>query len=171
MATGWRGGALHLPANVAALDVDLLPPAGGASRQQHFGTRSGTLVWAGDRLVRLARLPWHLLSVGDYGSVGGGVGLELEDPGDGARRTIVPTDEMEPEDGGSALTVTSFDNVALVWTRKCLGLYDTVCTFQLHRIALPDGTDTVVAVSPDPPVSALSPDHGASPSARGAGSS
>ena len=66
---------------------------------------------------------------------------------------------MEPEDGGSALTVTSFDNVALVWTRKCLGLYDTVCTFQLHRIALPDGTDTVVAVSPDPPVSALSPDH------------
>jgi hypothetical protein len=37
--------------------------------------------------------------------------------------------------------------VFLVWGKKCAGLYETACPFQLHRVSLADGADTAVAVA------------------------
>jgi hypothetical protein len=34
----------------------------------------------------------------------------------------------------------------LIWARKCQGLYETVCSYYLHRITLPGGADQIVAV-------------------------
>ena len=36
---------------------------------------------------------------------------------------------------------------AFVWARTCQGLFETVCSYELHRITLPNGDDQVVAIA------------------------
>jgi len=47
----------------------------------------------------------------------------------------------------------------LLWTRSCLGMFETVCSYALHRFTLPEGADQVVAISDEYPVMAVSPDQ------------
>lgn len=69
-----------------------------------------------------------------------GLGLQLDDFSDGRRtQTIDPT-------AGRLTFAASGGGAAFVWAKRCLGLFETVCSYTLHRIALPTGADQVVAV-------------------------
>jgi hypothetical protein len=46
----------------------------------------------------------------------------------------------------------------LAWARTCLGMYNTVCSFSLMRVAIPDGTARVVAVASEALPAAVSVD-------------
>jgi hypothetical protein len=48
---------------------------------------------------------------------------------------------------GSINYAASVPGTALVWARRCLGLFETVCSFDLHRVTLPAGEDQIVAVA------------------------
>jgi RNA polymerase sigma factor (sigma-70 family) len=95
--------------------------------------------------------------------------LELQDAAHGYR-ALVPPDELLPGWGtppnpstatpAPAALFGSATPFALSWSRKCLGFYETLCTYQLHRITLPEGTDTTLASSAETPLAfAVSPDQ------------
>jgi hypothetical protein len=54
--------------------------------------------------------------------------------------------QVLPPEAGLTIYGTSTAGTTLVWARKCLGLYETVCSYYLHRITLPGGADQIVAV-------------------------
>ena len=48
---------------------------------------------------------------------------------------------------GSVSFAATAPGFAFVWTRKCMGLFETVCGFTLHQVDLGAGTDKVVALA------------------------
>jgi hypothetical protein len=119
-------------------------------------------VWWGDRLVGLQ--PETGWSVGDVqltsvlGTMGhAAVGLAIQEPNGGPRKVLLAADEMVVGRGIPVLLGVPTSAV-LFWTRRCLGLFETVCSYRLHRFSLPDGADEVIAVSDDFPMMAVSPD-------------
>jgi hypothetical protein len=76
---------------------------------------------------------------------------------DGATRDFgLALQELSPDSGpiqvlpaasGLVRYAARTSGTALVWARKCLGLFETVCSYELHRIAVPTGTDEIVAVA------------------------
>jgi len=67
-------------------------------------------------------------------------GLRLIDFSDGRQ-----TDTIEPTAGRLTLAASG-GGAAFVWAKKCLGLFETVCSYTLHRVALPSGADQMLAV-------------------------
>jgi hypothetical protein len=117
-------------------------------------------LWTGERLVRVEPAQgWNVALVqGKAGGISLGdapIGLAMQQPDGGQRRVLLPAD-ARPIDEPLALGGPS--NSFLLWTRSCLGLFETVCSYTLHRFSLPDATDQVVAVSDEAPVMAVSPD-------------
>ena len=74
------------------------------------------------------------------GTFESGFGLQLDDFSDGRQtETIDPT-------AGRLTLAASGGGAAFVWAKKCLGLFETVCSYTLHRIALRSGADQTLAV-------------------------
>lgn len=68
--------------------------------------------------------------------------------------------EVLAPSAGSVTFAAAVPGIALVWARRCLGLFETVCTFELHLVRLPAGRgheDQVVAVADSAAPVALSP--------------
>jgi hypothetical protein len=154
---------VHSPmAAGSSLTIDILD-SGAATRTVQLFSAGGAIAWADGRPIRIFGAPWAILQTLDGNKwnsfPGSNAGLAIEDPLAGAPRTIVPTSETAPQSYAAYPELLSNDGTVLTWTRRCFGLYGTVCVFQLHQITLPGGADRVVAVSNDPPVSALSPDR------------
>jgi hypothetical protein len=78
-------------------------------------------------------------------------GLLVEDVRGGGPREVLKTS------AGRLHVAAEGPGTLLVWARKCLGLFETVCTFELHRVTLPAGDDQVVAVADSAAPVALSP--------------
>ena len=116
------------------------------------------LVWTAAGPAQLVgALPWNLE---DLAANSGApvrlccLGLGLHDPRTGAARTILDGTQ------GIALehqSVTAADTL-LVWLRRCYGLGDTYCRYDLHQIRLSDGQAQVIASANTPAPLALSPD-------------
>jgi hypothetical protein len=106
--------------------------------------------WMDGRLVSLGLLAHEQRDVWTSYAL---TGVELQDPRAGRRSVVGP---LEAPDFTQAVAV---EGGALIWTRSCHDLHRALCFFQLHRIALPAGTDQVIAVYRDRPISALSPDR------------
>jgi hypothetical protein len=152
--------------------MDAFAPDGAPLGQFHFDGRQGVPFWAGDRLEQLIAGTWVVATVGlltDAHPMFAGGPLLLEDPAHGSR-SLVRDDEVLPGWGlpvgyasptpPPAALFGGATPFALSWTRKCLGFYETLCTYQLHRITLPEGTDTTVAISAETPLAfAVSPDQ------------
>jgi hypothetical protein len=152
--------------------MDAFSADGAPLGQSHFDGRGGVPFWAGDHLAELIAAPWVVRMVGpldnDYPTFAAGP-LDLQDAAHGYR-ALLPADELLPGWGAPpnpstaapapAALYGSATPFALSWTRKCLGFYETLCTYQLHRIALPDGADATVAMSAEAPLAfAVSPDQ------------
>jgi hypothetical protein len=139
--------------------MDAFSADGAALGQFHFDAREGLPFWAGDHLAQLVAGQWIVATIGtlvEASPVEVGGPLVLESPAQGAR-TLVPRDELLPS---REVIFSGASPFALFSTRKCLGFYETVCTYQLHRLSLPDGADRVVAISGEPLLAfALSPDQ------------
>lgn len=58
---------------------------------------------------------------------------------------------------GSIDVAARADGAAFLWARRCLGLFETVCTYELHRLTIPELQDDVVAVSDSAALVAVSP--------------
>jgi hypothetical protein len=69
-----------------------------------------------------------------------GFGLQLDDFSDGRQTRAI--DPM----AGRLTFAAAGGGAAFVWAKKCLGLFETVCSYTLHRVALPSGADQIVAV-------------------------
>jgi hypothetical protein len=135
------------------------PPAPGPGGQGFLAPLFAH-IWVGDRLVRVAAFePWNVAEVQvKFGvtSLGGTVvGLAMQEPNTNTIEMMLPPDTLPIE----VQPVGGTRNAVLVWSRKCLGLYETVCSFRLHQFSLPDGQERIVATSDEPVVMALSPDH------------
>jgi hypothetical protein len=145
-------------------DVDLLVRVFGPEvtplGEFRFMSEQGLTVWLSDRLVQLSGLPWTVAAAPSSSNaytpyVYTEAGLALEDPTRGARTTLIPPDQLLISPSSAVVLADS----VLTWTRKCLGFYETVCSYQLHRVSLVDGTDKVVAVTREFTTSAISPDR------------
>jgi hypothetical protein len=81
---------------------------------------------------------------------------------------VSPTFATSPAESGVAAPpiLTAADGVvipaltvpgaAFVWSQKCLGLFETVCTYTLHRIGLPGADDLVLGTADAPAPIAVS---------------
>lgn len=79
-----------------------------------------------------------------------GFGLSVQGPGANDPVPVVDTSAggIATQGGPGAIEIAARSaDAAFVWTRKCLGLFETVCTFELHRVKVPAFEDRVVAVS------------------------
>jgi hypothetical protein len=56
------------------------------------------------------------------------------------------------------LSMVGVPGAAFVWERRCLGLYDAACWFELYRVSIPDGLADIVAISDQADRVAVSPD-------------
>lgn len=79
-------------------------------------------------------------------------GLVVQDLRSGAARAV-----LDPLSGGIAFAASS-PGTAFVWARACLGLFETVCFFDLHRVTLDSGADQIVAVTDSAAPVAVTPD-------------
>lgn len=126
--------------------------ANGGGRRFPFASVPGFHAWVDNRLIGISATLW-----GDSRDVFSFIplgGVELQDPAAGTRSPTVPAIESP-----DLTQIVAIDGGVLIWTRVCHDLHHALCFFQLHRIALPAGTDEIVAVFKDRPVSALSPDR------------
>jgi hypothetical protein len=148
-----------ISADFGSLAMFAFPAVGGGDKGRAFFPSWSELLWGRDRLVLVEPAQgWNVGTVQlkfGIGSLGDAqVGLALQEP-NGSRRNLVPPDSLPVDRPYSLGASASF----LQWTRTCLGLFETVCSYSLHRFTLPDGADQVVAVSSEYPVMAVSPDQ------------
>jgi hypothetical protein len=145
------------PASARVVGID-----GATSSETHFTESDGVFLWAQDHLVRLVSTSFWNAEVVDWNgqlsrSAPVAAGFNLEDPTVGRVSEVIrPGAGALPWD---PLGVMTGPDYALVWARRCKGLFETVCTSDLHRISLVAGTDTVVVTSVDQTsAQAVSPD-------------
>jgi hypothetical protein len=137
--------------------ADLLNPAGTSTASFTFTSNLGEILWSGDRLVRVwLGGGWLPVEVPNQPAPARAAQftLKLEDPALGTAEILPASAGRVPHGPVDA----SNAHFTFTWAQRCLGLYDTVCTYELHRISMAPGTDTVVAVSSVLPPMALSPD-------------
>lgn len=115
------------------------PPVSG-DLDFHWGTNdepvllAAPVLWLPQQTVRAPNPVGAVESELDFG-------LLLRDLGSNSD----PVQVLPPE-AGLTIYGTSTAGTALVWARKCQGLYETVCSYYLHRITLPGGANQIVAV-------------------------
>jgi hypothetical protein len=78
-------------------------------------------------------------------------GLILRDPRSGGALNVLDAS------AGSLTLAATTTGTALLWAQRCLGLFETICSFKLHRVTLPGGDDQVVAVADSAASVAISP--------------
>lgn len=116
--------------------------------ERHLASTSGGPVVLSSRLTWRPQRPVARLNRAEIDEPG--FGLQLDDLRDG--RQVVAIDSAA---GRVTLAATTGD-FAFVWAEKCLGLFETVCSYTLHRVALPSGTDQILAVMGAPGLVAVS---------------
>jgi hypothetical protein len=85
--------------------------------------------------------------------IGNGREFGVSGKGPGAGDAI----EVLDQSAGSVEVAARSEGAAFLWTRRCLGLFETVCTYELHRVAIPTLEDRIVAVSASAAPVAVSP--------------
>lgn len=68
-------------------------------------------------------------------------GLVMDNLRDGSSRRVLDVD------AGSVSYAAAVSGAAFFWARKCLGLFETVCGFDLHEVTLPSGDARIVATA------------------------
>jgi hypothetical protein len=118
-----------------------LPPVSG-DLDFHWGTNdepvllAAPVLWYPQQTVRAPNPPGAVEGTGELD-----FGLILQDLGSNGDAV-----QVLPPEAGLTSYGTSTAGTALIWARKCQGLYETVCSYYLHRITLPGGADQIVAV-------------------------
>ena len=115
--------------------------------------------WSPQGPVSVVRLPGVDIIVAPGGSSGfdctSCVGLSLRNLADGTLRQVLDASVGEI----SLVSTPPVLDTLLAWTqKKCLGLYNTVCTYSLIRVGLTSGTAQTVATAADKYPVGLSPD-------------
>jgi hypothetical protein len=95
---------------------------------------SAPTIWTPEQPTSRANVPIQGPGQRDFG-------LVLQDLTSGSVSPILDAQ------AGSITFAAGALSTSLVWARKCLGLFETVCSFDLHRVTIAAGEDQIVAVA------------------------